>query len=88
MTIISTTAGKNSLEELEQPSLSTKESEMQYLEQKWQNDLGSFPFIERQTINIKVMQTCAPSSNAKEAKVKWFYQDLLDLTPKEMSISS
>ena len=31
MTIISTTVGKNPLEEIEQPSESTNESEMQYL---------------------------------------------------------
>ena len=31
MTILSTTVGKNPLEETEQPSESTKESEMQYL---------------------------------------------------------
>ena len=31
MTIISTTVGRNLLEEMEQPSWSTKESEMQYL---------------------------------------------------------
>ena len=35
--------------------------------------------------NIKVMQVYAPTSNAEEAEVKWFYedlQDLLELTPK------
>ena len=32
MTIISTTMGRNPLEEMEQPSWSTKESEMQYLD--------------------------------------------------------
>ena len=32
MTIISTTAGRNPLEKMEQPSWSTKESEMQYLD--------------------------------------------------------
>ena len=32
MTIISTTVGKNPLEEKEWPSQSTKESEMQYLD--------------------------------------------------------
>ena len=32
MTIISTTMGKNPLEEMEWPSWSTKESEMQYLD--------------------------------------------------------
>ena len=31
MTIISTTVGKNPLEEMEQPSQTTKESEMHYL---------------------------------------------------------
>ena len=29
------------------------------------------------------MQAYAPSSNAIEAKVKWFYQDLLEQTPKQ-----
>ena len=32
VTIISTTVGSNPLEEMEQPSQSTKESEMQYLD--------------------------------------------------------
>ena len=35
--------------------------------------------------NIMVIQACAPSSNAEEAEVEWFYedlQDLLGLTPK------
>ena len=35
--------------------------------------------------NITVVQVYAPSSNAEEAEVKWFYedlQDLLELTPK------
>ena len=36
--------------------------------------------------NITLIQVCAPTTNAKEAKVKWFYedlQDLLKLTPKK-----
>ena len=36
--------------------------------------------------NITVIQAYAPSSNAEEAEVKWFYedlQDLLELTPKK-----
>ena len=35
--------------------------------------------------NIRVIQVYAPTSNAKEAEVEWFYedlQDLLELTPK------
>ena len=36
--------------------------------------------------NITVIQTYAPTSNAEEAEVEWFYedlQDLLELTPKK-----
>ena len=36
--------------------------------------------------NSTVIQVCAPASNAEEAEVKWFYedlQDLLELTPKK-----
>ena len=36
--------------------------------------------------NITVIQVYAPTSNAEEAEVKWFYEDLedlLDLTPKK-----
>ena len=35
--------------------------------------------------NITVIQAYAPTSNAEEAEVEWFYedlQDLLELTPK------
>ena len=35
--------------------------------------------------NITVIQVCAPTSNAEEAEVEWFYedlQDLLELTPR------
>ena len=35
--------------------------------------------------NITVIQVYAPTTNAKEAEVKWFYEDLQDLleqTPK------
>ena len=36
--------------------------------------------------NITVIQVYAPTSNAEEAEVEWFYddlQDLLELTPKK-----
>ena len=52
--------------------------------QKRQNDLCSSP---RQTIQITVIQVYAPTSNAEEAEVEWFYedlQDLLELTPKKI----
>ena len=44
--------------------------------QKRQNDLCSFP---RQTIHITVIQVYAPTINAEEAEVEWFYEDLQDL---------
>ena len=40
--------------------------------------------------NITGIQVYAPTSNAEEAEVEQFYedlQDLLELTPKKMSIS-
>ena len=40
--------------------------------------------------NIMVIQVYAPTSNAEEAEVEQFYedlQDLLELTPKKMSFS-
>ena len=30
-------------------------------------------------LNIKVIQVCAPTTNAEEAEVEWFYEDLQDL---------
>ena len=42
------------------------------------------PFI------ITVIQVYAPTSNAEETEVEWFYeerQDLLELTPQKMSFS-
>ena len=55
--------------------------------QKGQNDLCSFP---KQTIQYQLIQVYALTSNAEEAEVEWFYediQDLLELTSKKMSFS-
>ena len=51
--------------------------------QKWQNDLCLF---QGKAFSITVIQVYAPTSNAEEAEVEWFYedlQDLLELTPKK-----
>ena len=51
--------------------------------QKWQNDLCLFP---GKPSNIMVIQVYAPNSNAEEAEVEQFYEDLqnvLELTPKK-----
>ena len=56
---------------------------MQYLDaiSNRQNDLC----FQGKPFNITVIQFYAPTSNAEEAEVEWFYeelQDLLELTPK------
>ena len=36
--------------------------------------------------NIKIIQACAPKTNAEEGEVEWFFEDLqelLELTPKK-----
>ena len=46
--------------------------------------------FQGKTFNIPVIQVYAPTSNAEEAEVEWFYedlQDLLELTRKKMSSS-
>ena len=48
--------------------------------QKLQNDLC----FQGKPFNITVIQVYAPTTNAEEAEVEWFYddlQDLLELTP-------
>ena len=51
--------------------------------QKWQNDLCSF---QGKPFSITIIQVYAPTSNAEEAEVERFYEDLQDLleqTPKK-----
>ena len=81
MIMISTTVGKNPLEEMEQPSQSTNESEMQHLDatQKQQNDFC----FQGKSFNITVIQVYAPNSKAEEEQFYEDLQDLLELTPKK-----
>ena len=42
--------------------------------------------FQGKSFNISVIQVYGPTSNAEEAEVEWFYeelQDLLELTPKK-----
>ena len=54
--------------------------------QKWQNDLCCF---QGKPFNISVIQVYAPTSNAEEADVEQFFEDLqvLFVHPKKMSYS-
>ena len=50
------------------------------------NDRMISVHFQGKPFNITVIQTYAPTSNAEEADVEWFYedlQDLLELTPKK-----
>ena len=51
---------------------------MQYLgaTQKWHKISVHF---QGKPFNIMVIQVYAPTSNAEEAEVEWFYKDLQDL---------
>ena len=54
------------------------------------NDRMISVHFQGKLFNIMVIQVYAPTSNAEEAEVEWFYedlQDLLQLTPKKMSFS-
>ena len=39
--------------------------------------------FQGKSFSITVIQVYAPTTNAEEAEVEWFYQDLLELTPKK-----
>ena len=49
-----------------------------------------FSYPQGKSFNIMVIQVYAPTSNAEEAEVEWFYedlQDLLEVNQKKMSFS-
>ena len=51
-----------------------------------QNDRMTSVHFQGKPFNITVIQFYAPTSNAEEAEVEWFYEDLQDLselTPKK-----
>ena len=54
------------------------------------NDRMISVHFQGKPFNIMVLQVYAPTRNAEETDIEWFYedlQDLLELTPKEMSFS-
>ena len=85
MTIISTTVGKNPLKEMEQPSQLTRVQNA-VLGCKLKNNKIISVRFQGKPFRITVIQVYAPTTNAEEAEVEWFYenlQDLLELTPKK-----
>ena len=85
MTIISTTVGKNPLEEMEYPSYSTRVQNA-VLGCNLKSDRMISVHLQCKALNITIIQIYAPTSNAEEAEVEQFYEDLqalLELTPKK-----
>ena len=63
---------------------------MQYLDTVLKNDRMISVHFQGKPFNITVIQAYAPTSNAEEAEVEWFYediQDLLELIPKKYVFS-
>ena len=76
--IISTTVGRNPLEEMEQPPQSTRVQNA-VLGCNLKNDRMISVCFQGKPFNITVIQVYAPTSNTEEAEVDWFYKDLQDL---------
>ena len=81
MSIISPRVGKNTLEEMEKPSQSTEEPEMPYLDAlskttEWSQFISKANHSMVSVIGFTVIQVYTPTSNAEEAEIEWFYEDL------------
>ena len=53
---------------------------------QWQNDRMNSVHFQGKPFNITIIQVYAPTTNAEEAEVEWFYeklQDFLELTLKK-----
>ena len=89
MTTLSTTVGKNPLEDGE-ATIVNKRVRNAVLGCNLKNDRIISGHFQGKPFNIVVIQVYAPTSNAEEAEVERFYedlQDLLELTSKKMSFS-
>ena len=86
MTIISTTVGKNSLRRDGVALIVNKRIQNAVPGYNLKNYRMISVCFQNKPFNIMVIQVYAPISNAKEAEVEWFYDDLqdsLELTPKK-----
>ena len=52
---------------------------MQYLDAIWKMTEWSSVHVQGKPFNITVIQGYEPTTNAQEAEVEWFYEDLQDL---------
>ena len=80
MTIISTTVGRNPSEEIRVAIMVNKRVRNAVLGCNLKNDRMISVHLQGKSFNIMVTQVYAPTSNSEEAEVKWFYEDLQDLS--------
>ena len=88
MTIISTTAGRNPLEEMDHHG--KQKSPKAVLGCNLKNKRMISLRFQGKPFNITVIQAYASTSNVEEGEVERFYedlQDLLELTPQKISFS-
>ena len=86
LTIISTTAGSNPLGKNGVAIIVNKRVGNAVLGCNLKNDRMISVCFQGKPFNITVIQVYAPTSNAEEAEVEWFYEDLqdfLELTPNK-----
>ena len=88
MTIISTTVGRNPLEEgiMMLTIMVNKRVQNSVLGCNLKNDRMISACFQGKPLNITVIHVYALTTNAEEDEVEWFYeylQDLLELTPKK-----
>ena len=76
MIIVSTNVGKNPLEK----KWSSPHSQQKSLKcSTWVQSQNDRICFQGKPLNITVIQVCAPTTNAKEAEVEWFHDDLQTL---------
>ena len=56
---------------------------MQYLDTVLKNDRMISVHFQGKPFSIRIIQVYAPTSNAEEAEVEWFYEDLQDVLESE-----
>ena len=78
MIIISTAVGRDPLEEMEKPSWSTRVQNA-VLGSSLKNYRMISVHFQGKPFHFTVIQAYAPTSNAEEAEVELFYEDLQDL---------
>ena len=86
MFTICTTVGKNPLEEMEKESYSTRVQNA-VLGYNLKNDRMIFVSFQGKPFNTTVIQVSAPTSNAEEVGVEWFYEDLQDFLQELLLLS-